>query len=124
MPVAYPHTSHAARLARLKQALAEGQTFAAFARAEGITKQALQDWLDRRPDYAAQVARYRLDHRSAPVIGPRYWARVEAIRQRQQQGLPWKSVAYPLGITEKALKQWYYQHRETVDGLIAERRAA
>jgi hypothetical protein len=122
-----PHRNYladAARLARLKAHLQVGGSRYSFAKAEGISRQALQDWLARRPDYERQLAGYDRGHKSAPVVGARFWARVEAVRRRKDEGLQWDRAAYPLGITEKALKQWYYLHRETVDGLIAERRAA
>lgn len=118
------YLADAQRLARLKAHLQVGGSRYSFARQEGISRQALQDWLARRPDYALQVKRYDLDHRSAPVTGPDFWARVDAIRQRQTQGLQWKAIARPLGIEGTALKQWYYNNRAAVDAAMAERRAA
>jgi len=111
----------AERLERLKRHLREGGSRYSFAKAEGITRQALQNWIMRRPEYALQVKRFLLSHRSAPVTGAQYWQRVEAIRQRQAQGLQWKVVARDLGMEWTALKQWYYQNRADVDGHIASR---
>lgn len=119
-------TSNAGRFARLRAALQRGDSFARFAKAEGITPQALFDWLDRRPDYAHQVARYRRGYRSAPVTGVWFWRRVEAIRARKQ-GARWKQAARPLNIDHKALCAWYRANRAAVDAAIAEleqRRAA
>ena len=124
LPPTHNPLSDAARLARLKAHLQQGGSRYSFAKAEGISRQALQDWLARRPDYALQVKRYDLDHRSAPVTGPQFWARVDAIRQRQAQGLAWKTVARDLGMEWTALKQWYYTNRAAVDAAMTERRAA
>jgi hypothetical protein len=114
------------RFTRLKTALQRGDSFASFARSEGITPQALMNWLDRRPDYAVQVARYRRPGRSAPVTGQWFWLRVEAIRERKR-GARWKAAARPLGINWTALCAWYRDNRAAVDRAIEElehRRAA
>jgi len=111
----------AARLAKLKRHLREGGSRYSFAKAAGITLQALLDWLERRPDYERQIAAYSRGHKSAPVTGSDYQARIEAIRKRQTEGLRWKQAAWPLGITEKALKQWYYLHKAEIDAHLASR---
>lgn len=123
MPVNNP-LSDAQRLARLKAHLQQGGSRYSFARQEGIRLQSLLNWLDRRPDYERQLAGYDRGHKSAPVTGPQYWQRVEAIRRRKADRLAWKVVAYPLGITDKALRQWYYINRAAVDAALGERRAA
>lgn len=115
--------SSAGRMARLKAALQRGSSFRAFALSEGITPQALMNWLDRRPDYAHQVARYRRGYKSAPVTGAQFWARVEAVRVRKA-GAPWKVAAAPLAINWSALCAWYRLNRAAVDAALAERRAA
>lgn len=84
--------SDAARLARLKTALQHGSSFRRFALSEGISVQTLMYWLDTRPAYAHQVARYRRGYKSAPVTGAQFWARVEAVR-KQRGGTCWKTPA-------------------------------
>lgn len=117
------HISDTARLARLKAALQRGDSFRAFARAEGITVQTLMYWINTRPAYAHQVDRYRRGYKSAPVTGAQFHARVEAIRTKLA-GACWKVAAAPLGIEHTALSQWYRINRAAVDSALAQRRAA
>jgi hypothetical protein len=117
------HISDTARLARLKAALQRGESFRAFARAEGITVQTLMYWINSRPAYAHQVDRYRRGYKSAPVTGAQFQARVEAVRTKLA-GACWKVAAAPLGIEHTALSQWYRINRAAVDSALAQRRAA
>ena len=117
------HISDTARLARLKAALQRGDSFRAFARAEGIAVQTLMYWINSRPAYAHQVDQYRRGYKSAPVTGAQFHARVEAIRTKQA-GACWKVAAAPLGIEHTALSQWYRINRAAVDSALAQRRAA
>ena len=111
------------RLTRLKAALQRGETVSAFARSEGLTPQALYDWINRRPDYAAQIAAYRRPGKSKPVSGPEFWRRVEAV-QKRRRGFSWKEAGRGLEINDAALRQWVRINRDRIDAALAERRAA
>lgn len=111
------------RLAALKAALQRGETVSAFARSEGLTPQALYDWLNRRPDYARQIAAYRRPGKSKPVTGPEFWRRVEAV-QKRRRGFSWKEAGRHLEINDAALRQWVRINRDRIDAALAERRAA
>lgn len=118
------------RFKRLKAALQRGETIADFARTEGVTPQAITDWLDRRPDYAAQLRQYRRGRMAglrAPICGQEFWSRAQAIRTRLETGARWKVVARELGLNDAALRQWFKTNRTAVLKAIAElqeRRAA
>jgi hypothetical protein len=106
------------RLKALKAVLQRGKTITDYARTEGVTAQAIYDWLNRRPDYNNQIAMYRRGQR-APIVGVEFWARVEAVRKRRL-GMTWKQAGRHLKINDAALRQWVRINREQIDAALAE----
>lgn len=103
------------RFERLKAHLQQGGTRYTFARREGVSRQAITNWLKRRPDYVRQLEAYGKTHKSAPVVGEAFKQRVGAVREKYAHGVPWKVAGHSVGLTGPALAQWYYCNRDAVD---------
>lgn len=104
--------SAAARFERLLKAGSEGKTLSQFARAEGITLQALDKWLARRPVYAEQVEYMRRGPKDE--VGPAEEQKRLAAVRHFQSGMRWKQAARLAGVDVVRVQSWFYRVRPEV----------
>jgi transposase-like protein len=104
------------RIERLRAALARGDNMSQFARDEGVSPQAISNWLVRRPDLQASLGIAKLRKQRSDAT---FSERVEAIRL-QKSGTLWKIAAWQVRLSGNALNAWYHKNRAAVDAALAE----
>jgi hypothetical protein len=109
--------SESARAERLRLAASQGWTLTQCAAAEGISVQALDAWVNRRPAYADTVAHRRRGPKA--VLTPVEFDRRLAAVRMVMAGARWKAAAWPIGVSAAALCSWYYKHRHEIDARLA-----